>query len=387
VVDTGEERRNELVNRIPGLYDMATSQASCKQRAGRAGRTKSGVYILCSDLPWEEREVFTRAEIERSRLDQVVLRLAEAGFDATELEFFHQPNHDTLVDAKRVLRALGAFSEDGSVTKIGHQMAKMPIGVKTARMVIEAERLGVVDDVITIAAIIEQGDITAKPERNIFGRMEEPKWKMYVQGENESDALAQLAIYKIADTLQRDQMAYYGIFPKAYFKAREIRNHLAFALRDRVRDFTSSGDRENILRAVAAGMVDHLYRYDCGGYTNGEVGVVRELNRFTVIYNAKWVVGEPWDLEVPAKYGGKVTLRLIRMATKVNPEWLMDVAPQLVEVRKGLLPGYDEMADSIVSTTEVFFNGQKISESCGLDPDHPDGPRIFAEFLASRHGV
>jgi HrpA-like RNA helicase len=375
-VDTGLERRIELVDGIEGLYLKPISLADCKQRAGRAGRTKPGIYINCSDTPWDEREEYTKAEIERSRLDQLVLRLAEAGFDATELEFFHQPDHEMLVDAKRTLQALGAMSADGSVTKIGHMMAKLPIGVKTARMVIEADSLGVVDDVVTIAAILEQGEISARPKPEDMGI---PRWKALVPGEYESDVMAQLELFKLARNMNKMDMVENGIFPKAYFKALEVRNHLLQSLKNRVRDLTSTGDRESIIRAVASGMVDHLYRNDDGIYRNGETGY-RTLNKFSVVRTADWVVGLPWDLEI---HEGQV-LRLIRMATKVRPEWLAEIAPQLVERQEGINPYYNWERDSVVSTTQVYFNGQLMREEQVLDPYHPEAPRLFSQWLASK---
>ena len=48
VVDTGTERRVEVINRVEGLFVRDISKADCMQRKGRAGRTMEGEYILCS---------------------------------------------------------------------------------------------------------------------------------------------------------------------------------------------------------------------------------------------------------------------------------------------------------------------------------------------------
>ncbi len=169
VVDSGIERRVELVDGIEGLYLKPISQADCSQRAGRAGRTKAGVYVLCSETSMTDRQPFPTAEILRSRLDQMVLRLAVQGFDATALDFFHQPDRETLAEARRALIALGAMNRDGSVTKIGRRMARFSVSCEFARMLIEAERLGVVEQVATIAACLEAGDIRGR--RTSGGRL------------------------------------------------------------------------------------------------------------------------------------------------------------------------------------------------------------------------
>lgn len=173
VVDSGIERRVELADGIEGLYLNPISQADCSQRAGRAGRTKAGVYVLCSETGMTDRQPYPTAEIMRSRLDQMVLRLAVQGFDATKLEFFHQPDKETLVDARRALVALGAMSGGGDVTKIGRRMARFSVSCEYARMLIEAERHGVVEQVATIAGCLEAGDIRAKAP----SKFEEPAWR------------------------------------------------------------------------------------------------------------------------------------------------------------------------------------------------------------------
>lgn len=376
VVDSGTERRVELVDGVEGLYLKPISLADSEQRKGRAGRTKTGVYI--DHCPAANRLEFPKAEILRSRLDQTVLRLAEAGIDAEELEFFHQPNRSEIHEAKRALKALGCMDENGSVTPVGRRVAKLPISVQFGRMVIEAERLGVVDDVITVAAILEQGEITARSK----DRYEQPAWKKLLNGEQESDVMAQLAVYKQAEAMNKDLMFQNGVFVKAFYQAKEKRRHLADALRGKVREFKSTGKREDILRALCAGMVDHLYKNNYGSWTNGD-GQTRQLNRESVVRSADWLVGIPWDLEIQTRRG-KTTLNLIKMATKVDPTWLVEVAPQLAETKSGLNPRYDFGKDLVVSTTQIFFNGQLVREEALEDAEHPEAAFVFAGWLAGQ---
>jgi len=157
VVDTGKERRAEVKEGIQGLFLRNISKADCMQRKGRAGRTKEGKYILCSSVPFEDREEFSVAEIQRSLLDQIVLRLATIGIDAIGFPFFHHPEMKSLEMAKQNLIDLGALKENNEVTPIGYKMVKMPVSVQTARMIIEAEKYGVTEDVIKIASILEIG--------------------------------------------------------------------------------------------------------------------------------------------------------------------------------------------------------------------------------------
>lgn len=377
VVDSGIERRVELVDGIEGLYLRPTSQADGRQRAGRAGRTKPGEYVLCSDTGEADRRPFPVAEILRSRLDQLVLRLAAQGFDATTLEFFHQPDHTVLVEAKRALVALGAMSVDGTVTQMGRKMARLPVAVQYARMLIEAEKRGVVAQVATIAACLEAGDIRAK----------DGGWRSLTR-EAKSDLLALLDVYNAGQQMKGggDVLRNVGIFVKDFFRAKEMRGKLLDAVRGSVRSdarkFASvEEERREILRACVAGLVDHLYQGGGGSYRNGD-RVSRDLARESVVSGGAWLVGLPKDIEIQTRRG-RTTLRLVTMATAVDPLWLADVAPQLVERKMGLNPWYNPEKDICVSTTQVFFNGRLIADEPVLDPHHPEATRLFATWFAT----
>jgi len=377
VVDSGMERRIEISDGVEGLYLRAISRADSKQRKGRAGRTKKGIYI--DRCPTDERLDFPIAEIERSRLDQTVLRLAMVGFDMEELEFFHQPKKSDIHDARQSLVRLGCMNADGSVTKIGKLVNRLPVSVQNARMLVEADRLGVMDDILTVAAIMEMSGITIPPpSRN---RPNRPDWRLMVPGECKSDVMGQLAVWELARTMTKDEMRTKGIAPKKYFRAREVRRHLS---KNASRFFRlgSTGCREDILKAVCAGMVDHLYKLSYGQYTNGE-GVDRELGSASVIRGAKWLVGKPFDLQIKT-VRGMLTLNLIELASNVDPMWLAEVAPQLVKQKTGLSPCYDAEKDTVVSTTQVFFNGQMVREEVVADGNHPEAATVFARWLSGR---
>lgn len=384
VVDSEMERRVELVSGVEGLYLKPISLADREQRKGRAGRTKPGVYVgHCPSS--ESRLAFPVAEVLRTRLDQTVLRLAEAGIDMEKLAFFHQPAIGEILDAKRALKALGCMDAEGIVTPVGRLVAKMPVSVQFARMVVEADKRGVVDDVVTIAAILEVGEITARERKSADGRgtTVPGNWRLLIGGESESDVLAQLAVYKAAEKMSKSEMIEKGVFVKAFYQAKDARRMLANALRGRVREFRSSGNRTDIVHSVVAGMVDHLYQNRYGEWVNGD-SCSRMLARESVVCSpGSWIVGLPFDLQIQTKRG-KMTLHLVRMVTRVNPLWLAEAAPQLVKVTRGISPAYDSENDVVTSVTQTFFNGTKTGEVRVSDPSHEHGADLFARYLAGR---
>ncbi|OIO37982.1 MAG: hypothetical protein AUJ72_03385 [Candidatus Omnitrophica bacterium CG1_02_46_14] len=373
VVDSGIERRVELADGIEGLYLKPISQADCAQRKGRAGRTKEGVYILCGDS-MSGRPAFPKAEIERSRLDQTVLRLVAVGIDATELQFFHQPDREVLVDAKKTLFALGAMTADGQVTKIGRMMARLPLSVQFARMIVEAERLGVVDDVITIAAVLEISTLRDRTEN----------WRD-LTSETESDLLAELDIWNAGKGKKGEELREMGIFGKSYWRAKELRGKLRDALLGHVKVFTSTGNRQDILKACVTGMVDHLFHSQgYGEYRNGGNGTRQKGRESVVSGSPEWVVGLPKDIQFKDRRGRFCTLNLVSMLTKVDPAWLVDVAPQLVQIEEGLSPYFDGEQDACFSTTKTHFNGQMVKEKKLSTPEHEQAAEVFVGWLAQK---
>lgn len=375
VVDSGEERRVETVDGVEGLYLRRTSKADDEQRKGRAGRCRPGIYINC--YPYTDEQLdFPRAEIQRVRLDRLVLRLAYIGFDATDLEFFHQPDHNALVDAKKRLYGLGAMDKEGQVTEVGEEMLKYPVAVELARMIVQASKLGVVDDVVTIAACLEVNGIAHR----------EGSWRHLTQ-EKESDLLAQLDLFKAGGRMKSfDELIQNGIHKKSFERAYEIRNRILDILEDTGIDTSSSGDRSLIRIACVAGMVNNFYRrhgpcyLDGEGYAKAMEGMLtpmfagRKMSRHSVLELnwPVWIVGLPIDID---------KMRLVTMVTEVGPALMSSLAPHLVgkENKRFRLENLNTVVFERVDT----FNGVELSndgqihrcEWNSIDEHLPLGPR------------
>jgi HrpA-like RNA helicase len=375
VVDSGMEKRKEVVDGVEGLYLRPISFADREQRKGRAGRCKPGIYTdWCEET---KRFDFPVAEIHRVLLDHTVLRLAQAGFDMEELEFFHQPGKSKIHEAKRSLRLLGCMDDKGNVTEMGKKVSEIPLSVQFGRMIIEAEKLGVIGDVITIATIIEMGGITKKSQ----DRDKKPLWRKFCKDEETSDIMAQLQVWKKALEMDAYEMERNDIYSKAAFKVREQELHICELLKDRVPNLTSTGNRADILKAVCAGMVDHLYVQSYGkSYTNGD-RQYRDLSYESVVRGGKWLVGLPFDIEVPMRRGGTKILNLITMATVVNTELLKEVAPHLIRTDKMINPYYDSSTQECISWTKVYFNGQLIDEHPVREPVSQIDSRVAGKIL------
>ncbi|EAU42320.1 ATP-dependent helicase [Fulvimarina pelagi HTCC2506] len=146
VVDSGLARRPryEPATGLSRLETVRVSKAAADQRAGRAGRTESGVAIrLWRAEQTAALEGYDPPEILGTDLAGLVLDCAAWGVaDPLELAFLDPPPASALAEAKKLLAALGALDEDGRLTKTGEAMRGLPLPPRLARMVSAAPRKG-----------------------------------------------------------------------------------------------------------------------------------------------------------------------------------------------------------------------------------------------------
>ncbi len=162
VVDAGQARvpRYDIRAGMTRLTTVATSRASADQRAGRAGRTEPGVaYRMWSKLEHTTRRAHLEAEITQVDLAGLALELAAWGTPVADLDFPDPPPERTLTQGVELLRLLGAFDDDGTITAVGRSMLSVPAHPRLARMVVDAH--GPADQALAcvIAALLDDRDI------------------------------------------------------------------------------------------------------------------------------------------------------------------------------------------------------------------------------------
>ncbi|NDZ92552.1 ATP-dependent RNA helicase HrpA [Streptomyces sp. SID6673] len=173
VIDTGTARISRYstrskVNRLP---IEPISQASARQRAGRCGRVAPGICIrLYSEEDFDNRPAFTDPEILRTNLAAVILQMAALRIgDVSAFPFVQPPDARAIRDGMAVLTELGAIRETARddhepvLTRIGRDMARIPVDPRLARMLISAHELGCLDHVLVIAAALSVPDVRERP--------------------------------------------------------------------------------------------------------------------------------------------------------------------------------------------------------------------------------
>ncbi|GAB3378489.1 ATP-dependent RNA helicase HrpA [Lysobacter fragariae] len=183
VVDPGLARvkRYSPRGKLDRLHIEDISQASADQRKGRCGRISEGTcYRLYSEADFESRPRYTDPEIRRAALAGVILRMLSLGLgriegrasgqpqdgDARIIEnfpFLEPPDPRAVADGWQQLSELGAIDEQRRMTAIGKLMARLPVDVKLARMLVAANAHGCLREMVAIAAFLGIQDPRERP--------------------------------------------------------------------------------------------------------------------------------------------------------------------------------------------------------------------------------
>ncbi|MGW2276960.1 ATP-dependent helicase HrpB [Streptomyces sp. NPDC001770] len=141
VVDSGlaREPRTDHARGLSALTTVRASQATGRQRAGRAGREAPGAVYRC----WTEAEDgrlarFPAPEIRVADLAAFALRAACWGDPgAVGLALLDPPPAGAMSAAREVLTAVGAVDGDGRVTGRGTRMSRLGVHPRLARALVD----------------------------------------------------------------------------------------------------------------------------------------------------------------------------------------------------------------------------------------------------------
>ncbi len=316
VISTGEQkvlRYNEYG--IPMLGVEETSLANEKQRAGRSGRTKPGIFKRFNNTPSKDLKAFPEAPLEREMIEREILiflsqwvdiiRLIYEGDDENRAPFFHSVDITLFEFALEKLRTLGALTQDNKLTTLWNELIKFPVNIEHARMLYEAIEQDCLTDIIPFVAILSKKGFTSKEDR----------WKGLLEtGVYNSDLWAYVTLLDIvtSTTLSSKMISFFtenGINPdeikdfmdrkgtaKVYeiidltkigLKNKKIKeiDDMIFKLREKLSaswfSLNSSNDTYKKKLALTSGSLNQVYAYDKHS---------RKFYMHTWIKNIEWFI-------------------------------------------------------------------------------------------------
>jgi len=167
VIDSGMARvkRYSFRNKVEQLQIEPISQAAANQRAGRCGRVANGICIrLYDEKDFTARPRFTDPEILRSSLAGVILRMKSLHLGLVDdFPFIEPPLRKAIADGYQLLNELGAVDDNNEITKLGMDLARLPLDPRVGRMILEAKDRQALAEVLVIAASLSVQDVRDRP--------------------------------------------------------------------------------------------------------------------------------------------------------------------------------------------------------------------------------
>ncbi len=353
---------------LPRLRVEKISRASATQRAGRAGRTRPGRCLrLYTRADHDARPEHDAPEIRRLDLTQTVLELAALG--ARDVPWLEAPPEAHARAATELLRRLGALDAALGVTSTGRAMLRFAVHPRAARVIVEGERRGVSEDACVAAAILAEGDIRSAA-RARFG-----EGRGHDAATESSDVGALVDLFREAEDARfRDgALRSAGLDVGATRAVARASEQLSRAAR---RGGGSGEDADTALRiALLAGYPDRVARrVRAGGQKLALAGGgSAELAETSVVRDAEWMVALDAEERAHGARGGVV----VRLASAIAPEWLLDLFPGDVVERQEV--SWDAHAERASSREMMLWDGLVLHASDRPDAAGPEVSRVLAE--------
>ncbi len=331
VIDPGFVKEN-VYNPRTGMESLVVtpcSRASANQRSGRAGRVGPGkcFRLYTKWAFYNELEENTTPEIQRTNLNSVVLLLKSLGInDLIEFDFMDPPPAETLIRALEQLYALGALNDRGELTKTGRQMAEFPTDPMLAKSVLAADKLGCVEEVLSIIAMLGEASALFYRPKDKKIHADSARARFTVKEGGDHFTLLNIWNQWVDSDFSYAWARENFLQQRSLTRARDVRDQLA-KLCDRVEVNVSSttGGASNLQptqKALTAGFFPNAARLQRGGdsYRTVKNGMTVYLHPSSTLFevNPKWLIF--YELVLTSK-------EYMRSNMPIQPEWLVEAAP------------------------------------------------------------
>jgi ATP-dependent helicase HrpB len=309
VIDSGLARRATYSQwtGLPTLQVARVSKASAAQRAGRAGRTGPGRVIRLYPLEdYLQRVEYDVPEILRSDLSQLCLDLRAMNIeDLSTIEWLDLPPAQAIQTAEQLLDRLGVTEE------MAKQLCRYPLPPRLSRIVVDAMERGVGEDGCVVAAMLESGV-----------RIE--KIDLLEAMDAEQDVRTQKHVEQIRRIARPTPQAH--------------------------------RDDDALLMSLLTAFPDRVARLRSGNQVLLSTGVSAEI------------AGErpPYEFMVAldAEDRREKPLPLIRLAARIEPEWLIGLFPE--RVREETSVTWNRMTERVEAVNSLLYDDLTIQESRGI---------------------
>ncbi len=354
VIDTGFARISRYSHRskVQRLPVERVSQASAEQRKGRCGRVAAGVCIrLYSEEDFASRSPFTEPEIQRTNLASVILQMKLLDFgEIEEFPFIDPPDRRLIKDGYRVLEEIGAVDGERRITRVGRQLARLPVDPRIGRMLLAAANSHSLREVMVIAAALSVQDPRERP----LDKQQQADQAHAQYRDERSDFMAYLNLWEVMEAQRRHLSKHkFRQWCRGEFLSwtrlqewHDIHTQLRTQLHDMgYKENEKDGGYETIHRALLSGLLSHIglrgKERDYRGARN---------SRFYIHPGSGLFKRQPkWAMAAELVETSKLYARTL---AEIDPRWIESAAGHLLkrsyaephwEKKRGQVAGYEKV--------------------------------------------
>jgi ATP-dependent helicase HrpB len=390
VVDSGFARMAgySAWSGLPTLTVERVSKASASQRAGRAGRTRSGrVLRLYTRSDFEGRPEQTVPEIKRADLAETLLTLHGAGIrDPEELPWFEPPSKPALDAAEELLMRLGALDARARLTETGRRMLRFPVHPRLARLMVEGEQLGVASECAVVAALLSEREIRLDPRSQLGAA----PLRATARAAGLSDMLEMHDLFCEAEqerfnaaTLRR-----LGLEPRTIETVDRAQRQLCRLLRSKkgmaARPGSKSKVEEALLIAILAAFPDRVAKRRAPGSRDllMAVGGSAYLSESSAVHHAALMVAVDAEERKGSKGSAETQGVLVRLASAIEPEWLAGLFPDALSQSSELK--WNEQAGRVEELRRTNYGQVSLEQVARAAPPSQEASRVLAKAVLGR---
>lgn len=369
VIDPGTARisRYSYRTKVQRLPIEPISQASANQRKGRCGRVSEGICIrLYSEEDFNSRPEFTDPEILRTNLASVILQMTALGLDDIEaFPFVDAPDERHIQDGVKLLEELGAFEtvqtksgEKRLLTRVGRQLAQLPVDPRLAKMILSAVNFGCVYEMMIIVSALSIQDPRERPQEK--QQASDEKHRRFA--DKKSDFLAFLNLWRYLQEQQKESSK--NQFRRQcqkdflnYLRIREwqdIYHQIRLTVREMSLPINSEkAEYQQIHTALLSGLLSHIGLKEAEkqqylGARNAHFAIFPNSVLFKK--QPKWVMAA--ELVETSKLWG-------RMVAEIEPEWIEPLAEHLIK-KSYSEPLWSKSRGAVIADEKVTLYGVPI---------------------------
>ncbi|MGH1486596.1 MAG: ATP-dependent RNA helicase HrpA [Cellvibrionaceae bacterium] len=365
VIDPGYARvsRYSFRTKVQRLPIEAISQASANQRKGRCGRVSEGVCIrLYSEDDFLSRTEFTDPEILRTNLAAVILQMAQLKLgDIRDFSFVDMPDHRLINDGYKLLQELQAITAKNTLTKMGHSLSQLPVDPRFGRMLLAADQLNCLQEVMVIVSALSIQDPRERPA----DKQQAADQKHREYWHEQSDFLAYWQLWQTYEA-QRQALSSNQLqkWCKQHFlsfnRMREWRDiHIQLTMAIKSLSLTSNNQPANyaaIHTALITGLLGNIGLFS-KEQTKDYIGA--RNRRFHVFPGSSQFKKTPqWILTAELLETSKLYAHTV---ARIETEWVLSVAQHQIK-RQHVEPHYNPRSGQVMAYEKISLYGLVLLE-------------------------